>query len=59
MGIRPTPIHIASTAKTFDIVHDLFGYPNSQVVAATAPKYGFITKYALNVCFNCSISNAN
>jgi hypothetical protein len=44
--IHPTPNHIAANAQTLDInvVHDMFGHPNSQVLAATAAKYGFHTK---------------
>jgi hypothetical protein len=38
--IHPTPISIAATAQTLDInvVHENFGLPNSQVLAATAAK---------------------
>jgi hypothetical protein len=36
----------------------MFGYPNLQVVAATAAKYGFKTKNALLNCSNCAISKS-
>jgi hypothetical protein len=49
--IHHTPNHIAATAETLDInvVHDMFGHSNSQVLAATADKYGFTTKDAIHV----------
>jgi hypothetical protein len=58
--IHPTPNHIAATSQTLDInvVHEMFGHPNSQVLAATAAKYGFHTKNYLHVCSNCAISKA-
>jgi hypothetical protein len=34
----------------------MFGHPNSQVLAATAAKYGFQTKNDLHVCSICAIS---
>jgi hypothetical protein len=41
--MHPNPYHIAATARTLDIntFHNMFGHPNSQVLAATAAKYGF------------------
>jgi hypothetical protein len=36
----------------------MFDHPNSQVLAATAGKYGFHTKNDLHVCFNSAISKA-
>jgi hypothetical protein len=56
--IHPTPNHNASTADTFDInvFHYIFGHTNSQVVAATAAKYGFKTENTLHVCSNCAIN---
>jgi hypothetical protein len=56
--VHPTPNHIAATAQTLDInvVHEMFGHPNSQVLAATAAEYGFHTKNDLRVCSNCAIS---
>jgi hypothetical protein len=38
--IHPAPNHIAATDQTLDInvVHDMFGHPNSQVLAATPAK---------------------
>jgi hypothetical protein len=36
----------------------MFGYPNSQVLAATASKYGFKTKNKLDVCSNCAVAKA-
>jgi hypothetical protein len=59
--IHPTPNHIAATAQTLDInvVHDMFGNPNSHVLAATAAKYGFKTKNALHSCSNCGIGKAS
>jgi hypothetical protein len=58
--IHPTPNHIAATAQTLEInvVHEMFGHPNSQVLATTAAKYGFHTKNYLHVCSNCAISKA-
>jgi hypothetical protein len=59
-GRLPTPNHIAAAAQTLDInvVHDMFGHPNSQVLEATAVKYGFHIKNDLHVCSNCAISKA-
>jgi hypothetical protein len=58
--IQTTPDHIAATAHTLDInvVHDMYGHPNSQVLAATAAQYGFHNKNNLHVCSNCAISKA-
>jgi hypothetical protein len=58
--IHATPNHIAATAQTLDInvVHKMLCHPNSQVLAATAAKYGFHTKNDLLVCSNCAISKA-
>jgi hypothetical protein len=58
--IHPNPNSIAVTSQTVDIktVHNLFGHPNSQVLSATAQKYGFQTKNTLQVCPNCAISKA-
>jgi hypothetical protein len=60
IDILPNPNHIAVTAQTLDIntVHNIFGHPNSQVLSATAHKYGLKTKNTLNVCSNCAISKA-
>jgi hypothetical protein len=41
-----------------NVVQEMFGHPNSQVLAATAAKYGFQTKNGLHVCSNCAISKA-
>jgi hypothetical protein len=56
--IHPNPNHIAATAHPLDInkLHTMFGHPNSQVLAATVSKYGFITKNTLeHTCPNCAI----
>jgi hypothetical protein len=58
--IHPNPNHIAATAQTLDIntVHNMFGHPNLQVLAATASKYGFKTTNKLDVCSNCAVAKA-
>jgi hypothetical protein len=57
IDVHPNPHHIAVTAQTVDInsVHNLLGHPDSQVLSATAQKYGFQT---IQVCTNCAISKA-
>jgi hypothetical protein len=54
--IHPTPNHNAATAQTLgiNVVTEMCGHPNSQVLAATAAKYGFHTKNDLQVCSNCA-----
>jgi hypothetical protein len=39
-----------------NVVHENFGHPNSQALAATAANFGFHTKYDLHVRSNCAIS---
>jgi hypothetical protein len=58
--IHPIPNHIAATGQTLNIntAHNMFGHPNSQVLAATASKYGFKTKNKLDVCSNCAVPKA-
>jgi hypothetical protein len=58
--IHPNPNHIAATAQNLDnnMVHKMFGHPNSQVLAATAAKYGHKTKNTLAVCSNCAVAKA-
>jgi hypothetical protein len=58
--IHPTPNHIAAMAQGLDIntVHNMFGHPNSQVLAATATKYSYQTKKTLVVCSNCAVAKA-
>jgi hypothetical protein len=36
----------------------MIGHPNSEVLAATASKYGFLTKNTLDVCSNCAVAKA-
>jgi hypothetical protein len=51
---------IAATAQTLDInvVYEMFGRTNSQVLADNAAKCGFHTKNDLHVCSNRAISGA-
>jgi hypothetical protein len=58
--IHLNPNHIAATAQTWDIntVHNMLSHPNSQVLAATASKYGLKTKNKLDVCSNCAFAKA-
>jgi hypothetical protein len=60
IDIHPNPNHIATTSQTLDIntVHKKVGHPNSQVLAATAAKYGFKTNNTLAVCSNCADAKA-
>jgi hypothetical protein len=58
LGLKYIP-H-AATAQTLDInvVGEIFGHPILQVLAATAAKFAFKTKNALQVCSNCALSKA-
>jgi hypothetical protein len=57
---HPTPNHIAAKAQTLDInvVHEMFGHPKLQFLAATAARYGFQTKNELYFCSNCAVSKS-
>jgi transposase InsO family protein len=41
-----------------NVLNEMFGHPNSQVLAATAAKYGLHTKNDLHFCSNCAISKS-
>jgi hypothetical protein len=59
LGLKSVPLQstLLPTSQTLDInvVHEMFGHPNAQVLAATAAKYGFHTKNDLHFCSNCAI----
>jgi hypothetical protein len=48
LGFKYVPLQL-----TLLPLREMFGHPNSQVLAATAAKYGFHTNNYLHVCFNC------